>query len=163
LDVIAKNGVTMLVDNYGANISVKLNRLADALKTRNIKYNVRNNHSEDAHCNGWFDTHTFSDSPKSYGQSKALYASCLQTQELRCNPIIDGKIYICPVYDFLVEQSLLSYEPRYVFDLFDDTMALEDKKNKMINFINLDYQPSCAYCNGFLPDAERYIPAVQLL
>jgi hypothetical protein len=61
-----------------------------------------------------------------------------------------------------VGKSILSYESQYCFDLFDDTLTLEEKRNKMVDFVNLDYQPSCAYCNGFLQGSERYVPAEQL-
>jgi hypothetical protein len=128
-----------------------------------IAFNRRRNNIETAHYNGWVDLSTFTETPKDEKRSIWLSKNCIQANELRCHPIIDGKIFVCPSYRICMVLGRIDDNPDEYFDLLDDSVTLEQKKRRIVKFLKRDVFSACAYCNGWLPDSKRFVPAEQQL
>ena len=133
-------------------------------QTMKIDFEHRSNTNEEeggAHCKGWVNLLDVSDTPCSSDDSKRKFSSCIQANELRCNPVMGGKIFACPYYEYLVRIGKIELEEPYFLNLRDkDTIST--KRKKMISFLNIKNLPSCAYCNGWFQNSKRYTPAEQI-
>lgn len=154
----------VLMDDYGPSLSVHASEIEEIFKESSVDCERRYNSDTEqgAYCNGWVDLLHFSDNPVSDRQAKSLFSRCVQANELRCNPVISGKIYACPAYAFCVRQGKVKDDPQYFIDLLDDSLPLDVQKRKMKEFCQIDVLPSCAYCHGWLPESKRYVPAEQI-
>lgn len=153
-----------LVDDYGPALSVKADEIEALLKKHGATYERRYNGNTEkgAHCGGWVDLVHFSDEPASQHEAENLFSRCLNANELRCNPVIDGKIYLCPPYEFCVRNGRIEEDPRFCIDLTDKTQSIESLREKAREFLKINVLPSCVYCNGWLPESKRYVPARQI-
>jgi len=154
----------VLLDDYGPKLSVKAPEIAEIFEKNDVNFEYRHNSNTEngAHCNGWFDVVHFLDEPVPYEDAKRLFDKCIQAHELRCHPVIDGKIYICPAYERCVRINKVPDDSEYFIDLSDNVTSLEEQKEKVKKYLEIDYIPSCAFCNGFCKDSKRYVPAEQL-
>jgi organic radical activating enzyme len=162
LKSMIKSGVSVLLDDYGTDLSKKAKNIAAKLGEHGIKYELRTQNREDMHFGGWVDLSEFSVEPKSIEDTKWLFDNCMLANELRCHPIIDGKIFVCSPYRRLHSLGKIPDNPKEYFDLFDDSLTLEEKKSCFAEFLALDNLSACAYCRGFLHDSPRFTPAEQL-
>lgn len=157
-----------LVDDYGPELSIKAEEIEALLKERNVMHERRPNGDTEkgAHCDGWLDILHFSDEPISQHEAEKLFSKCMlgaePTTKVRCNPVVDGRVYVCSPYEFCLRNGKIEDDPRYYIDLTDRTQSVESQKEKAIEFLNIKVLPSCSYCNGFLLDGKRYVPARQL-
>ena len=163
LSVMRKNRVFVLLDDYGPDRSRAVQEVEDKLTAYGIDYNRRRNNSEKAYYDGWVDLSTFSETPKNAEDAVWLSKNCIQANELRCHPIVDGKIFVCPSYRRCLVLGRIADNPDEYFDLMDDTISIEEKKTRIVKFLKRDVFSSCAYCNGWLPDSKRYIPGEEQL
>lgn len=154
----------VLLDDYGPDLSYKVPEIVSLFDLYKITYEHRYNSNTEkgAYCTGWVNLLDFSEEPASYNNAKMLFDKCLQANELRCHPVINNKIYVCPTYEFLIQKGILVDSKELYIDLKDDTQSIEKQREKTRQFLKIDYLPSCAYCNGFCEDSKRYIPAEQL-
>jgi hypothetical protein len=163
IDVMIKNNIFVLLDDYGKDRSYRAGEAAALLDKNGISYKLRSNNSGTAYCDGWVDLSSFSDNPKNAEDTKWLFEHCVQANELRCHPVIDGKIYVCSTYRRVKSLGLIDDNNEEYFDLLDDSIPLDEKKDKFARFLNLQTMSSCAFCNGWLPDSKRYVPAQEQL
>lgn len=160
---LKKADARVLLDDYGAALSTKAPQIAEMLESSGVNFEYRNNNASDkgAHCNGWVDISSFSSEPRPQKEAQKLFDKCIQAHELRCNPVINGKIYVCPAYEYCLILNKIPDNPIYYVDLADNITPFEQQKAKVREYLALNYIPSCAFCNGFCKDSKRYIPAEQ--
>lgn len=163
LQAMRDNHVFVLLDDYGSDRSKNVQAVADKLTTCGIAFNRRGNNSGDAYCDGWVDLSAFSETPKSKDATEWLSKNCVQANELRCHPIVDGKIFVCSSYRRCLILGRIEDDPNEYFDLLDDSVSLEEKKERLVKFLRRDVFSSCAYCNGWLPGSKRFVPAQEQL
>ena len=162
LNAMRENDVFVLLDDYGPDCSRNVQVVEDKLIAYGINYNRRRNNSEKAYYDGWVDLSTFSEIPKKKEDAIWLSKNCIQANELRCHPIVDGKIFVCASYKRCFDLGRITDNPDEYFDLMDDTISLEEKKTRIMKFLRRDVFSACAYCNGWLSDSKRFVPGEQL-
>ena len=165
LTISLKNSdARVLMDDYGPALSTKADEVVSVLEAIGVPCERRYQRDDDkgAYCEGWFNVLEFSEFPISYEEGKKLFSDCLQANVLRCNPTINGKIYVCPAYEYCVRLGKIPLDPDLYIDLYDDVTPLPEQKEKVRKFLEIDHQPSCRYCNGFLTTSRRFVPGEQL-
>jgi MoaA/NifB/PqqE/SkfB family radical SAM enzyme len=156
------NKVDILVDNYGPELSTNITKIVNAFNSANIRHRVRTYYGANVHCGGWVD---LSDLSKKHTIAKDIentFSRCYLNSKLKCMPIIDGSMYVCPTYKRCKDLNLISDNPDEYIDILSNSISLSDKKERIRNFYNRKYFTACAYCNGFCDDSPRFAPAEQL-
>lgn len=154
--------VSVLVDDYGPDISQKFTEVIALLKQHEIQYTIRENRKDKAYCDGWFDVSEFWDIPKSREAAQKMFDQCLISSVIRCNSVVGGKIFLCPTAVYLDAIGKLPLNPQEYFDLFDDTRSLGEKKKALAAYNKIDYISACAFCKGWVPGRKRHVPAEQM-
>jgi organic radical activating enzyme len=164
IESLKESNARVLIDDYGPNLSKKVSEIVSALEIENVSNERRYNSNTDkgAYCNGWVDLSEFSNIASSYENAKKLFDNCVQANELRCHPVIGGKIYVCPAYEYCLRLGKYSSSPDFFIDLYDEVTPVLEQKEKVRKFLKTNFLPSCGYCKGWLKDSKRYIPAEQL-
>jgi hypothetical protein len=157
--------IAFLVDNYGENLSRRVDEISAALSRHNIKHSVRKYCGDDAHMGGWVD---FSDLELKYptgAEREARFSKCAQIQKFNSCfpfPIVGGKLFPCPALRRCVELGKVPESRSEVLDLFDETLSQEYRRNWFENLKSIKSLSACAYCHGMCDDSPRRPPAEQL-
>lgn len=152
----------VILDDYGSDLSRKADEIEELFRSHNVMYERRYYNKDRAYCKGWVDILTFSETPAPYEEAKALFNRCVFANELRCHSVIDNKIYLCPPYEYCVQNGIVEDDPSLYIDLRDETHSIEEQRKKVAEFSKIDYLPACAYCRGCHEDSVRFVPAEQL-
>jgi sulfatase maturation enzyme AslB (radical SAM superfamily) len=162
LVALSDSGSSVILDDYGQSLSRNADNCEAALKEYGIAYTRRDYHSDNAYYNGWVDMAEFLDDPTNISEAKRKFDTCVQSVFVRAHPIIDGKIYVCSPYNRIRTLGKIKDQPSEYFDLLDESEPIEERKRQMIDFANIAYLSSCAYCKGWFETSERFKPAEQL-
>lgn len=160
---LKKIGARILLDDYGADLSPKASEVEKVCAACQVNCNRRCYHKctdLELYHGGWVDFVHFSEVPLSDPREK--FGKCTQTGELRCNPVIDGKIYICTPHAFLCRSKKIEDNPGLYIDLSDESTPVKIMREKAADFLSINALPSCAFCNGWLPNSRRVVPARQI-
>ncbi len=151
----------VLIDNYGTDLSVNAVRVAEILKENNIPYSLRDYYSENAHCGGWVDFGDLSQKINSDEKSEKMYSLCNYPQKLGlCNQIYRGNVFeCCPQFRRYIDGTIDSNE---YLNMLDETMSVEQLKEKFLELQNAKSFATCAYCPGFFDESPRFKPAEQI-
>lgn len=165
--VAAKNfgeKLYILADNYGSKLSTKVTELDTLLTKWEIPHLVREYNENDAYCGGWVDYGPFLFKKReSMEAMEALFAKCAQPQKLKFIFAIadDGIMYPDTQYQKCKELGLVDNYTEYI-DLFDDSLSIEEQRQKIKHLYSVKSLSACAYCNGMCDDSLRVVPAEQL-
>lgn len=163
LGVLEKfNDMKVIVDDYGAGVSVNFERACQALEGAAIPNERRKNNAETAHCDGWFDMLAVMDPPRTEEQAKEIFDQCIFSRDLRCNVVYDGKIFPCSRAVAFHRLEQIPKDKDIYMDLFDQDKTAEEKRDELLRHIRAEFFPACAYCQGGLRSHQRHIPAEQL-
>ena len=159
-----RDSFQILIDNYGPQKSKNIAEIDDVLTKANISHTIRNYTEVDPHCGGWVD---FGDltikKHLSQKQIEEVYAKCAYPQKLGFSFAIgpDGLMFPCGPSRRCKALGVAEDRKEYV-DLFDDTLSLEEQRQKIRAVLDGKSLKACAYCNGLCEDSPRFIPAEQL-
>ena len=157
------NQVIFLIDNYGIGKSTKVSELVEVLKKTDTPFRVRNYTSDNPHCSGWVDFGLHVHRGLSQSEVEQVFRNCAYSGKLGfCNVLFGGKMYLCAKSKRLEELGIQQRRSEEYLDFFDDTLSVEDKRDRIKNFENLTYLEACAYCNGLCENSERFVPAEQI-
>jgi len=160
-----KGKFRVLVDNYGENLSVKVKEICTVLAEAGICCDVRNYTNEDPHCGGWVD---FGDltmqKHSSQAERELKYSKCAYPQKLGFSFAIgpDGCMFPCGPARRCQKLGIVDDEKEYI-NLFDETLSVEEQREKIQAVFDGKSLKACAYCNGLCDDSPRYLPAEQLI
>jgi hypothetical protein len=156
LEICENNPVFFIIDDYGENLSIKKDKVIEALEKYNLKYRVDTYHSDNQYCGGWIDMGDFSYKNYSKEQLMNNFKHCRATHGI---PYIkEGKIFPCTIAAPGISHiPLLSGE--YI-DLRDKTQTISDKIKIAENFYKKPIA-HCAYCNAFIVSSPRISAAEQ--
>jgi len=152
----------LMVDNYGAELSVNLDTLVEKLERNDIGYRVRNYTQEDAHLGGWIDVSDFSEKHRTEAEIADIFHRCAYNNiHKNIDFIINGKVYMCYVnHDALPEVEEL---PEESVNLMDTGLTNEEIAAAISNLRNRRFLLACTNCNGYLTeDGVRQKPAEQM-
>ena len=152
-----------LIDDYGAELSVKARETAALLDSRGIRYILRNYTPDNPHCGGWVDFGDLSQRKcRTQEEAEALYAKCAYPQKLHfAFDLVDGAMYPCGPSRRCRELGVVVEDSEYI-DLFDDTLTAEEQREKIAAIYRKKSLAACAYCNGMHGDSPRFRPGEQL-
>lgn len=149
-----------IVDNYGESLSTKYYDIGRILSENGIPHELRDYH-DNPHCGGWVDFGDFSHK-RDYKEAKKLFAKCSFPQKLNlCIKVFNGRVDPCSQSLHAMRLGLFD-EPNEYFSLFDDSISLENKWEKIEKWYKADYFTACEYCDGMCDDSVRFLPAEQL-
>lgn len=152
-----------LIDNYGPELSTKAEETAALLDAQGIRYILRNYTAVDPHCGGWVD---FGDLSRrkwaSSAEAEALYAKCAYPQKFHfAFDLVDGAMYPCGPSRRCKELGIADDYNEYI-DLFDDTLTVEEQREKIAAIYQKKSLAACAYCNGMHDGSQRFQAGLQL-
>lgn len=164
VEKLGKEKVSFLVDNYGDQLSTKIQEIRKIFDKANIRYEVRNYHGKSAHCNGWVDFGDLSQKKRDCQEDiEALYAKCAYPQKMHfCFLMNGGMMHPCAPSEMCHEYGVTPDNGDEYIDLLDDTLTIEEQRQKLRRIYEGKSLAACAYCNGMCEDSQRYTPAVQL-
>lgn len=155
-----RQGIYFIVDNYGPSLSVHLEEIGEKLKLYGIPHELRD-YYENLHCNGWVDFGDFSHK-RSPEEAKELFEKCAFPKQLNfCIKIFNGRIDPCSQSLHCMRMGLFDAPAEYI-DLFDNSVTVEDKRQKLLSWYSLKELTACQYCDGMCEDSKRFQPAEQL-
>lgn len=154
-----RQGIYFIVDNYGPKLSPKLGEIGEILKEYNIPHELRD-YYQDLHCDGWVDFGDFK-LKRSREEAIELFQKCAFPSRLNfCIKIFDGRIDPCSQSLHCMRLGLYDEKSEYI-DLFDDT-SIEEKREKLLSWYEIETLTACQYCDGMCEDSRRYQPAEQV-
>lgn len=164
IDVVTEYGrqADVLIDHYGDDLSKNAVRAAKAFEENGIMHILRPQHKEALHFGGWVD---FGDLKEKHSPeaAKGLFAKCAVSSKIGFGFRIKGGVMSpCAVAIQCAEFGVIEDDPEKYVDLFDETVSVKAKQNKMIKLFNAPSFTACMYCKGLCEDSERFIPAEQL-
>jgi hypothetical protein len=93
---------------------------------------------------------------------KQKYQKCAYPGKIRfCFTMMNGKMYPCSPARICNELGISNNDNDYI-DLLDETLSVEEQRNKIRTILDGTQLDACAYCNGLCEDSERFVPAEQL-
>jgi hypothetical protein len=154
------NKIYYIVDYYGEALSPKLREFGELLKQNGIPHELRDYH-DDPHCGGWVDFGDFSHK-RDLNEAKRLFAKCSFPQKLNlCVKVFNGRVDPCSQSMHAMRLGLFDATDEY-FDLFDDSISIDEKRCKVESWYTVDNFTACQYCDGMCDDSIRFAPAEQL-
>lgn len=156
--MLKKLDCRVILDDYGESLSTKVEKAEEVLRAENVNYQIR----DETYYGGWVDLLHYLEEPRTEEEARELFARCKQANEMRCNPVINGKIYVCGPCEFYTREGAVSEDPAYYIDLLEEPWDADAQRKKALDFLRLDYMAACKRCKGFCADSERHRPAEQL-
>lgn len=164
INMFGREKVNFLIDDYGSTLSKKVNDLNSVLTHYGVAHVVRNYTEIDPYCGGWVyfgdlteqKLHTIQD-------REALFEKCTCPQNLNLcmNIMPDGLMYPCNHLRRCKELGVVNNPQEYI-DLLDESLTIEELRDKINKVYKMKSFEACAYCNGIHADSTRYMPAEQL-
>lgn len=165
LDVMSESDKFLLfIDNYGSDISKKVDRIESACREKNVKFSTRKYFGEDAHLGGWVDRSIL---PEKLNREKAMqhFSKCVVAKPGgRLFTIFGEKIAFCATPYCGYRIGMVPEEDVLLIDLASENISIEEKKEKLSLWNSIDFNPGCAWCNGLgiYNDVERFVPGKQV-
>lgn len=152
-----------IVDNYGPKISTKIEEIESVMTSQNIRHIIRNYTEDNPHCGGWVDFGSLTEKRvETQEEAEQLFAKCAFPQKLHfCFPITGTEMWPCPPARRRKQLGLSDDSSEYV-DLLDDTLSVEEQREKIRAIYAKKSLSACAYCSGLCDDSERFVPGEQL-
>ncbi len=158
-----KSKVMFLLDNYGKELSIKIEEISNLFNANNIRYVIRGNNKDDAHCGGWVDYGDFSKKLFIQKDVEELFNKCALPQKMNfCFRIIYGEMHPCGISYRCMELKIIPKNKNEYVNLFDDRVTTEYQQKKIAMIQSAKSLTACAYCNGLCEDSPRFTPAEQL-
>lgn len=165
LQVMAKSPqMTLFVDNYGSDISKRVDDIEKQCKDFGVKYTVRKYYGKDAHLGGWVDRSILSER-LSNEQAKEHSQRCVVGKiGGRLFTIFGKKLVFCATPYCGYRIGAVPAEDVLGIEIGDEYMSMDEKYDKLVEMCNVEFNPGCAWCNGLgiYENVERYIPGEQV-
>lgn len=152
----------ILIDDYGPDLSIKATEIAEILEARNIPYILRTYHGEESHCGGWVYFGDLTEKKWNEEEAEELYSKCAYPQKYHfAFDMVDGAMYPCSACRRCKELGVADNYDEYI-DLFDDSLTIEQQREKIANIYKRKSLVACTYCNGMHEESPRFTTARQL-
>lgn len=156
--------VLFMISHYGIH-----SKYAEELKSwfdeHKIECVVKKYYGEDQHCGGWLDYGDFTKLNRSEDELQEVYCRCGATKMNGCFTTHGGEMHWC--VPSARGMRILGKIPRReedFIDLLDDSLSVEEQRNKIKNLISRKHITACDYCMGDFGEGvtPRYPAAEQL-
>ena len=149
-----------MIDNYGGDISKKVPEVVEAFSRHGLTTMVRDYCSENMFCGGWVDMGLLERKKRSREATEETISKCAFLDREFCFMIVNGIMDPC----LITALKELGIETNYneFIDLYDQTMTVKEKREKIRRIQNSKYLDMCSYCNGLCKDSVRIKPGEQI-
>lgn len=157
-----KDKMNIMIDHYGK-LSTKVDEISRIFSENSINFRIRNYGSDNPHCGGWVDFGDFTQKHFTKEDVEAKFNKCAYPRKLQfCFSTMDGEMHPCTPSRRCMELGIIPKNKDEYIDLFDETISIEEQRQKFYSILNMNSLSACAYCNGMCDNSERFIPAEQL-
>lgn len=155
---------TLFVDNYGPQISSKVDKIRQRCEAAGVRYTVRTYFGENAHMGGWVDRSIL---PQKLSEEKAREHSqkCVAGRPGGRLFTIFGKLLVfCATPYCGYRIGAVPASDVLSVDLADEGTTLEEKGEQLRAMCEAEFNPGCAWCNGMgiYENVERFVPGEQV-
>ncbi len=138
LECLKNERISLDVANYGM-LSKNHDKLIKTLETNDIIFNSN-------YFDFWTNSGQISFSDKSENELSQMFKSCCVNDMMT---LLHGVLYRCPFSAHAINIRATQNSKDDVVDIADESLGIEDLKNKIINlYNNKKYLTACSYCNG---------------
>jgi len=155
--------VEVLIDDYGPEISKKVDAVVERFEKANVAYRYRKYYGDDAYCGGWVNLRDLSKKLFTREEVEKRFNECIYPQNFNfCMPVSGGILHPCGVARRCYLENAVPKEELQFVNLMDITTSLAEKRAEIHALQTAKSLTACAYCNGFSINSKRYPPAEQL-
>jgi hypothetical protein len=157
--------LSFIIDNYGNNISKKVNELEELLNSMGVHFSTRKYYGEDLYCNGWVDFGDLTEKKHmTQDDTEYVFNQCALPQKISFTfATLNGTMYPCISVKVGIDKGVTSPNKNESLDLFDETLSIEEKQSRIISIQKIKSLSICAYCNGLCDDSPRFQAGEQLV
>lgn len=156
------DNLDVLIDDYGADLSINAKNLAKLFSDNGIAYIYREQNKNALHFSGWVDFGNF-EKKHTREEAKELFKRCAISSKIGFGFRLKGGIMSpCAIAIQAMEFGVLKKNEAEFLDIFDENLSLTQMRQKLKSIFELSCFDACMYCNGMCKDSKRFIPAEQL-
>lgn len=148
--------IKVIVNNYG-DLSTYSKEDYEMLLERNINSIL---YTEDNRY-GWIDCRDHSLKHKNIEDRERQASHCAFFNGKKY-VIKRGQLHTCTRSAYRIQEKIIPYAEDDYIDLLDDSIKIEECKEKLIKLLNAKSTTSCAYCDGLTEQSVKYKAAEQL-
>lgn len=156
-----KNTTKVVLSNYGENLSKKIDIIEEKLKQNDIPYRISKFYGDDLYYDGWIDFSNHDLKWKTIEERDKNAQKCIQRIG-KYFVINNGELHSCSRSYWRIRQGIIPKVKGEYVPLLDDSISLEEKREDLIEMLNMKSSTSCAYCVGLCNGIPRVKPAQQL-
>ena len=160
-----KDKILVQVSRYGIYPEKEEKNIA-ALLHNGVNCKIEKYYGENQSFDGWIDFGSWKKQGKAVEQLEDRFGSCSVTSVLKGNwRTRDGKVHWCSRSQRGMELGHLPDIKEDSVDLFDETMSIEEKRQKFHRIEQKRYISACDYCSGDAgtKDVTKRYPAAEQL
>jgi len=165
LRAMAKSEKIMLfVDNYGPELSTKIDEIEKLCIKEHVKYHIRSYHGESMHLGGWVDRSILPEKLDD-ATAKMHFEKCVVAKSGgRLYTIFGRHLAFCATPYCGLRVGELPEEDVLYIDLCDDQISIDEIYHQLLKMDQVELNPGCAWCNGLgiYQNVERFIPGEQV-
>lgn len=165
LKVLAENKdiVRVIISNYGAALSTKVDMIKGQLEGLGINYKIQDydTDKDEWTYDGWVD---FSDHSLKHDTMEKLLEQCKKCifRLGHYYVISEGELHPCSRQYYRMHEGIIEKDTDWYIDLKNPDLCVETETEKLTFLEKTKYLKSCAYCNGVYNGIECHKPAEQL-
>ncbi len=141
--------VAISISHYSIVSTAKLENM---LTQNHIRYSINA-------MDFWYQYGSPQKQNKSIKELKKQYKKCNHI----CKSIVNGSFHLCPRSGHATDLGMIQNNEEDYLDLLDQTLSIEDKKEKMKKLYQKDYIMACDYCNYGTSKCQHIPVAEQIL
>lgn len=156
--------ISLFIDNYGPEISTKVDEIEQSCKKFNVKYNIRNYSGENVYLGGWVDRSILSEKLDDE-TAKDHFSKCVVAKPGgRLFTIFGRWLAFCATPYCGYRIGKIPEKDVLRIDLCDDNVTIEEMHNKLYEMDKVEFNPGCAWCKGLgiYKNVERFTPGEQV-
>lgn len=161
-----KDKIMVMVSNYGENLSRKADEIIAFCEKHQIKMDIKKYYGDEQHFDGWVDYGGFEKRNHTEEKLCSLFKNCGSTKMEGCFTTHGGQMHWCvpSARGMKLLGEIPDCKEDYI-DLFDESLTIQQQKEKFRKMQTAKYISACQYCDGFLSSSnksKRYPAAEQI-
>jgi len=145
-----KDKIIIMMSHYGE-LSKKADEIIAFCDKNNVQLDVKKYYGEEQHFGGWVDYGDYHKYNRSVGELIDIYSNCGATKMQGCFTTHGGQMHWCvpSARGMKLIGKIPDNKDEYI-DLFDETMSIEEQREKILAMKQKKYISACEYCGGNL-------------
>lgn len=156
-----KEKTKIVLSDYGEKLSTEIVNIEKKLKERNINYRISKFYGDDLYYDGWIDFTDHSLKWKTMEERDCNAQKCLHRVG-KYFIINEGELHCCSRSFWRMKNGIIPKIMGEYVPLLDDSVSIEQKRQYLMEMLNMKSSTSCAYCVGLVNGVPRVEPAQQI-